>query len=89
MRECEVCQRYKPKNVAYPGYIQPLPIPHTIFSKVSMDFIVVLPKSKGKQILMVVVDKPSKYAHFVALSHPYIAQSVAQTFIDCIYKLHG
>jgi hypothetical protein len=32
-----------------------------------MDFIVVLPKSGNKSIIMVVVDHLSKYAHFWAL----------------------
>ena len=35
------------------------------------------------------VDRFSKYAYFMALSHPYIAKSVAKTFMDLVYKLHG
>ncbi|KAB2609297.1 hypothetical protein D8674_012465 [Pyrus ussuriensis x Pyrus communis] len=31
----------------------------------------------------------AKYAHFVALSHPYFASIVAQYVIDHIFKLHG
>jgi hypothetical protein len=38
---------------------------------------------------LVVVDKFSKYAHFIVLSHPYTAASVADTFMNNIYKLHG
>ncbi|GJV16200.1 retrotransposable element Tf2 [Tanacetum coccineum] len=56
---------------------------------VSMDFIMGLPKSQGKTIIFVVVDRLSKYAHFMALSHPYTASSVAQVFLDFVYKLHG
>jgi hypothetical protein len=38
---------------------------------------------------MVVVDKWSKYAHFLPLAHPFTASKVAKLFLDHIYKLHG
>lgn len=43
-----------------------------------MDFVEGLPKSQWKDSIMVVVDKLSKYKHFVALSHPYNAKHVEQ-----------
>ena len=54
-----------------------------------MDFIVGLPKSEGKSVIMVVVDRLTKYAHFCALSHPFKASIVATTFMETIQKLHG
>lgn len=36
-----------------------------------------------------VVDHLSKYAHFVALTHTYIATSIAKLFLEQVYKLHG
>ena len=54
-----------------------------------MDFITILPKSKGKSVIMVVVDRLTKYAHFCALSHPFKASIVATTFMETIQKLHG
>ena len=54
-----------------------------------MDFIVGLPNCKGKTVIMVVVDRLSKFAHFIALSHPYSAASVAQLFVENVFKLHG
>lgn len=89
IREFNVCQRQKPDLAAYHGYLQPLPIPERVWSEISMDFIVGLPKSQGKYVIFVVVDRLSKYAHFMALSHPYTSCCVAQMSLDSIYKLHG
>lgn len=52
-----------------------------------MDFIVRLPNCKGKIVIMVVVDRLSKYALFIA--HPYTRVTVAQAFVESIFKLHG
>lgn len=38
---------------------------------------------------MVVVDRLSKAAHLVPLSHPYSAMSVAAKFVEFIVKLYG
>lgn len=54
-----------------------------------MDFISGLPNSQGKDTIWVILDRMSKYAHFIALSHPYSAMSLAQIFLDQFYRLHG
>lgn len=89
VRNCSICQRYKPDNTANPGLLQPLPIPKTLFSDISMDFISGLPKSKGKEVVFMVVDRLSKYGHFFALAHPYSSIDVAQIFMEGVFKLHG
>jgi len=54
-----------------------------------MDFIGGLPKAQGKDNILVVVDRLTKYAHFFALSHPYTAKEVAELFIKELVRLHG
>ena len=87
--ECEVCQCNKGEMVKSPGTLQPLPIPPNIWKDISMDFITGLPKSWNKSVIMVVVDQLSKYAHFCALHHPFTTSTVAQIFMDQVFKLHG
>ena len=54
-----------------------------------MDFIEGLLKVEGYSTLLVVVDRLSKYAHFLCLRHPYLAQIVASLFVKVIVRLHG
>jgi hypothetical protein len=86
---CEVCAQAKPKHCRLPGLLLPLPIPTHAWHTISLDFIEDLPKYKTFNTILVVVDKLMKYAHFIYLGHPYTALSIAQTFLNHIYKLHG
>jgi hypothetical protein len=54
-----------------------------------MDFIEGLPRVNGKTVLLIVVDRFSKAAHFILLHHPYTATKVACTFFDVVVRLHG
>jgi hypothetical protein len=54
-----------------------------------MDFVEGLPKSGNKNAILVVVDRLTKYAHFLPFCHPFTAMSIAQLFMDNIFKLHG
>ena len=89
VRSCDVCQRNKHENVPYPGLLQPLPVPQQAWSQITMDFIEQLPLSHGFDTIFVVVDRFTKFSHFMRLSHPYSAQQIAMAFLDNVYKLHG
>lgn len=68
---------------------QPLHVPDQAWKHLSMDFITGLPKSEGREVVLVIVDRFTKDSHFMALNHPYTAQLVAKVFINIILKLHG
>jgi hypothetical protein len=87
--KCQVCQQAKSEHTRTPGLLQPLPIPEKAWDIISLDFIEGLPKSSRYDTILVIVDKFTKYGHFLPLSHPYTASSIAQLFVDHIYKLHG
>jgi len=86
---CSVCQRNKTEHLHPGGLLQPLPVPSNVWNDIGMDFIEGFPKVGGKSVILTVVDRFSKYAHFIALGHPYSASSVARAFFDNIVKLHG
>lgn len=86
---CVVYQQTKLDRSKLPGLMQPLLVPDRAWSVISMDFIEGLPTSGGASCILVVVDLFSKYAHFVALKHPFTASTVAQQFLSSVYKLHG
>lgn len=87
--ECPVCQLTKVEHISPPGLLEPLPIPGTPWSCISLDFIEALPKSNGKEVILVVVDRLTKYTHFIALSHPYSRDQIVTLILDNIVCLHG
>ena len=54
-----------------------------------MDFITGLPPSHSYTVILVVVDRLSKYIHFIPLKDDYNSYKVAEVFILTIVKLHG
>lgn len=70
---CDICQMYKYEISAYPDLLLPLPVPEGIWTDICLDFIEGLPKSQGKYVILVLVDRLSKFGHFLSLYHPYTA----------------
>ncbi|GJS47940.1 ty3-gypsy retrotransposon protein [Tanacetum coccineum] len=89
IKQCLICQQTKYSTQALGGYLQPLPTPMAVWEDVSMDFITGLPMSKGFTVILVVVDRFTKYAHFGTLPTEFNAHKVADVFLEIVIKHHG
>lgn len=69
--QCQTCLQAKPDRSKYAGLLQPLPIPSSAWQAIPMNFVEGLPMSKNKNCIMVVVDRFTKYGHFIPLAHPF------------------
>jgi hypothetical protein len=54
-----------------------------------MDFIKGFLKVGGKSVVLTIVDRFSKIAHFITLGHPYSALSVAKAFFEGVVQQRG
>lgn len=64
---CTICARGKSSHQPLVGLLQPLSIPRCPWSHIALDFIMGLPASEGNTVIMTVVDRFSRSAHFVPL----------------------
>lgn len=77
-------------NVRYSSWVvETIGIPNRVWDDISMDFIEGLPKAAGFKVILMVVDRFSKYANFLTLKHPFDATVVAELFVKEVVRLHG
>ena len=85
---CETCHRAK--LIFHKGEYKPLLAAEKPWEHVSMDFTVALPRTrKGKDAIMVVVDRFSKMAHFITSNKVDDAKHVAKLYFSKIVKFHA
>lgn len=54
-----------------------------------MDFTEGLPVSDSKDKILVVVEKLTKYAHFIAMRKSDSTKQITEIFCKNVYKIHG
>jgi hypothetical protein len=71
------------------GYLQPLAIPAKPFNTILLDFITGLPESHRKDIILIVVDKLTKFMLFLTTTTEVTAKEMAILLFKCLVKLFG
>ena len=74
----------KSEKVQYPDLVPPLSITRMKWNEISMKFIKGLSKSREKDVILAVVDRLTKYAHFLPLSNHFTVDKVADIFMNNI-----
>lgn len=88
VRDCKTCQETKyPTHNPY-GLLQPLPIPTQVWNEILRDFITDLPPSGSKTVIWVVLDRFSKFAHFLSLPSKFTTSAFTDLFLQTIYRLN-
>ena len=89
VKTCLVCQQDKTEQRVPAGLLEPLPIPERSWESISMDFIMGLPKFEGCNIIIVVVERFSKYNIFIPAQAKCPAEIAAPLFLRHVVKYWG
>ena len=86
---CDTCLHTKVSRQPPVGELNPLSVADAPWDTISVDFIVELPESEGKDAIMVVVDSVTKDGHFVDMITTLSAAGTARLYVQHIWKHHG
>jgi hypothetical protein len=88
--KCDICQRVKPEHQRPTGQLQPLQVLEWNWESVRMDFITGFPKSsRGNDSIWVIVDRLTKFAHFIPIRTTYKGSQLADLYLSRIVSLYG
>ena len=87
LEECPDCQHVKAKNLKLRGVTQSIEIPTWKWESINMDFVVGLPRTrKLHDSIWVIVDRMTKFAHFILSKSTYRAEDYDELYIDEIVR---
>ena len=89
MEGCDLYQRMKNRTEEPVGKLKLSKVLEKPWTHLTVDFITKLPVVAGKNAILVVCDKLSKIAHFVAITEGTLAEGLVRLYRDNIWKLHG
>lgn len=86
---CSICARNKTTTKPSSGLLRPLAIPHRPWSHIALDFVTGLPPSGGNTVVLTIIDRFSKAAHFIALPKLPSARETADLLVQHVFRIHG
>ena len=89
VKGCHECQRSKPDRQPWAALLQPNKIPPEPWAIISVDLIRPLVTSKGKDMILVIMDRFSKKVYFLPCNTTITSQGVANLYKEHIFREHG
>ena len=87
---CLVCQQIKVEHAHPARLLQPLDAPEWKWERMTMDFVVGLPRSAhGNEAIWVIVNRLTKSAHFLPVKMSLKPSQLAKIYVIQIVRLHG
>lgn len=86
---CSFCAQNKTSTHPPSGLLHPLPVPSRPWSHIPLDFVSGLPPSNGNTVILTIIDKFSKLAHFIPLPKPSSTRETADLLETNVFSLHG
>ena len=88
--KCLTYQQVKAEHQRPLGKIRLLPIPVWKWENITMDFVIGLPWTQRQHdAIWVIVDRLTKYAHFLPVNVEDSLEKLTQWYVDEIVRLHG
>jgi hypothetical protein len=89
VRTCLVCQQNKVEQRKMARMLQLLPVPNRPWAPSSMDFLDGFLTVEGMMVVMVIVDRFSKYAAFIAIPGSCSTKLATKLFFANVVKICG
>jgi len=92
IRNCYICQRSKTSRNKFNELLHSLPIPEQRWKNIVMNFIIDLPSSEGKNVILTVICRLSKKRHYISCftdDEGTTAEKTAELMLQWIYRIHG
>ena len=86
VEKCLIYQKIKAEHQRPAGELQLIEVPEWKWEKISMNFVVILPRTtNGHDAIWVIVDKLTKSTHFLPIKITYSLEQLADLYIRKLY----